>query len=90
MRANPGDPISKEDLKNIFKRFYRADRVRAMNDNYGLGLAIAESIVEAHIGKFWATSENWENTFHVQLPTNKKNCALAYRFAQFSFDSQIT
>lgn len=43
-----------------------------MNDNYGLGLAIAESIVEAHIGKFWATSENWENTFLVQLPTNKK------------------
>ena len=72
MRANPGDPIFKEDLKNIFKRFYRADRVRAMNDNYGLGLAIVESIVEAHIGKFWATSENWENTFLVQLPTSKR------------------
>ena len=70
MRANPGDPIFKEDLKNIFKRFYRADRVRAMNDNYGLGLAIAESIVEAHKGKIWAESELGYNTFFVQLPLN--------------------
>lgn len=72
MRANPGDPISKEDLKYIFKRFYRADKGRAMNGSYGLGLAIAESIEEAHKGKIWATSENWENTFLVQLPTNKE------------------
>jgi signal transduction histidine kinase len=65
-----GEPISREDLKNIFKRFYRADKARVMNGSYGLGLSIAESIVEAHKGKIWAESENGYNTFYIQLPTN--------------------
>ena len=66
--ASPGEAISKEELKNIFKRFYRGDKARAMNGCYGLGLAIAEAAVEAHKGKIWAQSENGYNTFFVQLP----------------------
>lgn len=65
--ASPGDPISREDLKNIFKRFYRIDKVRAMNHSYGLGLPIAQAIVEAHGGKIWAESSEGINTFFVQL-----------------------
>ena len=70
--ASPGEPISKENLRNIFKRFYRADKARAMNGSYGLGLSIAESIVEAHKGKIWAESENGYNIFSVQLPVHER------------------
>lgn len=66
--VSPGEMLSKEERKNIFKRFYRADKARAMNGSYGLGLAIAEAVVEAHKGKIWAESELGYNTFHVQLP----------------------
>ncbi len=66
--TSSGEPISKEDLKNIFKRFYRADKARAMNGSYGLGLSIAESIVTAHKGRIWAESKDGHNTFFVQLP----------------------
>lgn len=66
--ANPGEEISKEDLKNIFKRFYRVDKARSMNHSYGLGLAIAEGILHRHNGKIWAESGGGINTFFVQLP----------------------
>lgn len=65
---NQGDPISKEDLKQIFQRFYRVDKARTRSGSYGLGLSIAENIVRQHRGKIWAESENGLNTFHIQLP----------------------
>ena len=68
--ASPGERISEKDLKNIFKRFYRMDKARAINGSYGLGLSIAESIVRVHKGKIWAESEKGINTFFVQLPMN--------------------
>ena len=66
--ANPCPEISKADLKNIFKRFYRVDQARTTSGSYGLGLSIAEGIVKAHKGKIWAESANGINVFHVQLP----------------------
>ena len=68
--ANTGEPISREDLTNIFKRFYRVDKARSLNGSNGLGLSIAQAIVEAHKGKIWAESDNGYNTFFVQLPLN--------------------
>lgn len=67
--ATTGDPISKEDLQNIFKRFYRVDKVRTGSGSYGLGLSIAQNIVYAHGGKIWAESREGINTFYVQLHT---------------------
>ncbi|ETP73199.1 histidine kinase [Lachnospiraceae bacterium JC7] len=66
--ADPGEKISDEDLKNIFKRFYRIDEARAMNHSYGLGLSIAQNIVKDHKGRIWAESKNGINTFRVELP----------------------
>lgn len=66
--AGPGVTISREDLKNIFRRFYRIDRARSRDGSYGLGLPIAESIVTEHGGRIWAESEGNSNTFFVQIP----------------------
>lgn len=66
--SDQGDPINSEDLKNIFKRFYRADKSRAMNHSYGLGLSIAQSITEEHHGKIWCESRDGYNRFYVEIP----------------------
>lgn len=67
--ANTGEPIAPEDLKNIFKRFYRTDKARSRDGSFGLGLSIAESVVLRHRGKIWAESKNGMNTFFAELPT---------------------
>lgn len=66
--SNPGEMISPEDQKNIFKRFYRADKARSQGKSYGLGLSIAENIVLLHKGKIWCQSSMNINTFFVRLP----------------------
>ena len=67
--SNEGSAMSSKELKNIFKRFYRADAARERTGSYGLGLSIAEGIVKAHKGKIWAESKDGINTFSIQLPT---------------------
>ena len=69
--ANPGAPIAPQDLENIFKRFYRADAARSRDGSYGLGLPIAEGIVNAHGGRIWAASAGGMNRFYVTLPTEQ-------------------
>jgi signal transduction histidine kinase len=65
--ANEGRSISPEEIKNIFKRFYRIDQARSRTGSFGLGLSIAKSIVIQHHGKIWAESENGINYFYVEL-----------------------
>ena len=65
--TNPGPAIAQEDLSNIFRRFYRVDKARSRDGSFGLGLPIAQNIIEQHHGKIWAESHNGLNTFSVEL-----------------------
>ncbi|MEQ2562644.1 sensor histidine kinase [Ventrimonas sp. CLA-AP-H27] len=61
-------PLTKEEQKQIFERFYRADPSRGITGGYGLGLAIAQEIVRMHGGKIWAESDSVkENRFIVEF-----------------------
>ncbi len=63
-----GDDISPENLVNIFRRFYRGDQARSRTGSFGLGLPIAQRIVQEHHGRIWAESRQGNNTFYVELP----------------------
>lgn len=65
--TDQGEPIADEDLKNLFKRFYRVDKARTSRQSYGLGLSIAESIAHEHKGKVWAESRDGWNTFSLEI-----------------------
>ncbi len=65
-----GQGISKENLKHIFERFYRADSSRSKQGQkgYGLGLSIAKSIVSKNEGTICVDSvEGVGSSFKVTL-----------------------
>lgn len=70
--TSQGPTLTGKQCRDIFKRFYRVDTARSMNHSYGLGLAIAQSIVEGQRGKIWAESREGTNRFFVKLPTCSK------------------
>ena len=71
---NWGCPIDPEDIPHVFDRFYRSDKSRDRSNNdgehsFGLGLAIAQKIVQQHGGELSvASSVEDGTTFTARLP----------------------
>ena len=70
---NKGDEIPAEHRERIFERFYRMDTARNGEDqHYGLGLAIAKAIVDAHHGHIAVHCYNGLVEFRVSLPISRE------------------
>ena len=66
---NTGQTIPPEELPLLFDRFHKADKARSADrEGWGLGLYIAKTIIGAHGGEIWATSENGVTEFTFTLP----------------------
>ncbi len=71
--TNTGAGIPADKLPHIFDRFYRADSSRTNGDHkgYGLGLALAKTIVQLHHGELSVSSTPGHQTiFNFTLPLN--------------------
>ena len=66
--SDEGEEIPEEDLVRLFTRFYRADEARSGEEGFGLGLSIAEEIVDHHNGRIRAESVDGVNTFTTEFP----------------------
>lgn len=65
---NYGLPIPPEDLKHLFKPFYRGKNISSTT-GYGLGLSIVQKCVESHYGTISVVSNESDGTiFTILLP----------------------
>ncbi|WP_418586647.1 sensor histidine kinase [Intestinibacter sp.] len=59
-----GEGIDKDDIQNIFKRFYKGKNSKS--DSVGIGLAMAKSIIESQNGYIYVKSKkNRGSEFHI-------------------------
>jgi two-component system sensor histidine kinase KdpD len=66
-----GQGIPEQEQGRLFERFYRSPSVKNQVPGFGLGLAIANNIVQAHHGELTVHSRPGETTFRVTLPLER-------------------
>lgn len=68
--SDSGVGIAEEDIKNLFKKFFRGSNIEQLEPNgNGLGLFITKNIIERHGGKISVTSQlNRGTTFRISIP----------------------
>ncbi|THV60460.1 ATP-binding protein [Chryseobacterium candidae] len=64
--TNTGNAINEEDLKHIFKPFYRSENSKS-EKGHGIGLFLTEKIIHLHHAKITVVSEYNETTFKVNF-----------------------
>ena len=57
-----GIGVKEEDIPKLFDRFYQGDKARSTSEGAGLGLSIANWIVEKHYGKISVESKWGDGT----------------------------
>ncbi len=68
--VNRGDEIPKEQREKLFERFYRVDTSRSGDGgHYGLGLAIAKAVCDAHKGRIELSCHDGLVEFSVRIPS---------------------
>lgn len=68
---NKGKPLTEEQERRLFERFYKAELSRhdsGASQGAGLGLSIAQNIVELHDGRLRLGHQNGHFTFIIELP----------------------
>ena len=66
-----GIGIPREELINIFSRFYRVPGLNSTFSGSGIGLYISSEIIRRHGGKIWAESElDKGSTFYFSIPAS--------------------
>lgn len=76
--TNQGDPIPQGKLNSIFEKYYRLDTARSSSTGgAGLGLAIAQEIVNAHGGNIFVQSNTEKTVFTVVLPQKQEKDRLS-------------
>lgn len=66
--SDSGSGMSEEELHNLFTLFYRGEQ-ESMAEGHGIGMALAQKIVQLHHGEIAAHSEPGQGTtFIVELP----------------------
>ncbi len=61
-----GPGFEKDELKNIFTRFYKGKK-----GNFGLGLSISKNVIEKHNGRISAENSTSGALFIIELPLTK-------------------
>jgi len=68
--ADHGPGIPEADRQRIFDKYYRGENSKDRTVGLGLGLAIAKSIVKAHGGQIWVSSNHGcGSVFHLSVPS---------------------
>lgn len=66
--SDSGTGMSEDELHNLFTLFYRGEQ-ESMAEGHGIGMALAQKIVQLHHGKITVHSEHGQGTtFIVELP----------------------